>query len=199
MSDLFAYLAALFSHWLWLMSAGPFLIDRLVSWLSPNESQWHVAAQKMRSLSLSIMMIGVFLAGFLAWNDEHQKSAGRVAERHLSDRQKSCLADAIKKDKALIPNIAFTTSDTNTGVYFMDFLDAIEASGERINVTTTVITDPARQHDVMIGIKDADHPPERGIKFRSALRDCEIYTHFVKWTHAFSDDAFDLFIAPPRN
>jgi hypothetical protein len=85
MSIFFAYLAALFSHWLALMSAGPFLIDRLITWLWPTGRRWldNRLPVTRRRLSYAIIFAAVFFAGFSAWLDEH-KSREEAEKRAIA-------------------------------------------------------------------------------------------------------------------
>jgi hypothetical protein len=58
MADFYGYLHALFVHWLWLMSAGPFLADRLISWLWPygRKRLDGFVGEKRRRISLWFMI-----------------------------------------------------------------------------------------------------------------------------------------------
>jgi hypothetical protein len=78
MSAFYAYLQAIGTHWASLMSAGPFLIDRLITWLWPTGRRLLDNWQWRRPFLLSILLIGIFIAGFLAWSDEtgqHESNA----------------------------------------------------------------------------------------------------------------------------
>jgi len=99
MSELPAYIDAVFTHWLWLMGAGPFLLDRLVSWISSAGSPWHQAAAKMREAALWIMAAALLIAGFLAWRDEYRKSA-HIQPRSLTATESLCITDEMKPVKA---------------------------------------------------------------------------------------------------
>jgi hypothetical protein len=71
LSLFFEYMHALFGYWLALMSAGPFLIDRMITWFCSRGRKW-LEQWPHRQKALSIIMgIGVFFAGFQAWKEEH--------------------------------------------------------------------------------------------------------------------------------
>jgi hypothetical protein len=82
MSLLFEYLLSLFSHWLPLMSAGPFLIDRLATWTIPRWRRRFDEWPHRQRVLFSILLLGVFFAGFEAWKEEHD--ARLQAEKRLT-------------------------------------------------------------------------------------------------------------------
>jgi hypothetical protein len=71
LSDFPTYLDALRGHLLAFLSAGPFLIDRLITWFWPWGRKKLDAFPHRRSLFLWVIIVGIFYAGFLAWRDEH--------------------------------------------------------------------------------------------------------------------------------
>jgi hypothetical protein len=83
------YLKALFPHWLSLMSAGPFLADRLITWLCPKWRRWLDSFPKRRAFGLWIIVIGMFSAGYLAWKDE------RIARFRIQQEQTHVIAKGI--------------------------------------------------------------------------------------------------------
>jgi hypothetical protein len=78
MAVFYSYILALASHWLALMSAGPFLIDRLVTWFWPAARRWLDGWHHRRSFLLGILLVGVFAAGFLVWKQEREGSEYRA-------------------------------------------------------------------------------------------------------------------------
>jgi hypothetical protein len=72
--DLYAYLLAVFSYWKWAVTGGPFLLDNIVKRVAP---EWMKRLDTMvpppirTKYEIRIMLLAVFLAGFLAWRDEH--------------------------------------------------------------------------------------------------------------------------------
>jgi hypothetical protein len=74
LSDFFSFLQAIFQHWLALMSAGPFLIEKLLTlfWRSARE---RIANHpNIKRLVLSIALLGAFIAFFQTWEEEHVKA-----------------------------------------------------------------------------------------------------------------------------
>jgi hypothetical protein len=82
MSIFVAYLQAIGTHWSSLMSAGPFLIDRLITWLWPAGRRLLDNWEWRRPFLLSILLAGFFVAGFLAWKDEASRNALTVSAFH---------------------------------------------------------------------------------------------------------------------
>jgi hypothetical protein len=70
LSGFFEYIQAVFGHWLALMSAGPFFLDRMITWFSSNGRKWLDQWPHRRRTLAVIMAIGVFLAGFQTWKEE---------------------------------------------------------------------------------------------------------------------------------
>jgi len=54
------------------MSAGPFLADRLITWLWPWGRRFLDGFPHRRQIFVWLIVLGVFWAGFAAWKDEHQ-------------------------------------------------------------------------------------------------------------------------------
>jgi hypothetical protein len=88
MSVVFAYIFAVFSHWLTLMSAGPFLIDTLLR-LSTRGRVWldRIGENQVRWVWPKVLLIGIFVAGFLAWKDEYH--AREAAESRATKAEAS--------------------------------------------------------------------------------------------------------------
>jgi hypothetical protein len=72
-SDFNSYLAALSAHWLAFMSTGPFLADRLVTWLWPRGRGWLDTFSHRQKLYLFLIVAGIFWAGYSTWHDEHER------------------------------------------------------------------------------------------------------------------------------
>ena len=63
------------------MSAGPFLADRLITWFWPWGRRQLDALPRRRQFFLWLIVIGVFWAGFSAWQEEH--TAREAVEKKL--------------------------------------------------------------------------------------------------------------------
>jgi hypothetical protein len=83
-ADFIEYLVTLFSSWLIVMGAGPFLVDRLIGWFSRPTRKWLDEHPRRNQIYRWIIVIGIFIAGFSAWQAEHQKAA--KAETELAKR-----------------------------------------------------------------------------------------------------------------
>ena len=73
LSELPIYLEAMRQHLLIFLSAGPFLIDRLITWFWPSGRKWLDNWPHRRSFLLWVVIFGAFYAGFLAWREEHDR------------------------------------------------------------------------------------------------------------------------------
>jgi len=71
MSEFGAYLAALFLKLIPVLGAGPFLIDRLITWFWPKGRKWLDAHPQRQRIYLWAFLISLFFAGFVAWKNEH--------------------------------------------------------------------------------------------------------------------------------
>ncbi|HZV04946.1 MAG TPA: hypothetical protein VE999_07680 [Gemmataceae bacterium] len=71
LSEFYSYLFALSHHWVALMSAGPFLVDRMITWFWPSGRRWLDSWPGRRPFLFGVLLIGVFIAGFQAWKEEY--------------------------------------------------------------------------------------------------------------------------------
>jgi hypothetical protein len=69
------------------MSAGPFLIDRLVTWLWPWGRKQLDNLPHRRQIFLSLIIIGVFWAGFSAWREEKAQRIAADSAREQAQRE----------------------------------------------------------------------------------------------------------------
>lgn len=76
MEALFEYLSALFSHWVWFMTSGPFVVERILRqfWTGYDAwaAQWLSPAKRLR-IGIGAAVAGMFWASFLAFSDEKTK------------------------------------------------------------------------------------------------------------------------------
>jgi hypothetical protein len=74
MGSLYSYLTAIAPHWWAFMMAFPFIIDEALKWIFPTARNWlanRLAPTNRRRIEIGLMLLGVFVGGFLAWQDEH--------------------------------------------------------------------------------------------------------------------------------
>ena len=67
--DFLTYLLALFSHWRVLMSAGILWLISVLRFFLPQKGEQVTRA--LQPWRIPILLLAIFLAGFLAWQDEH--------------------------------------------------------------------------------------------------------------------------------
>jgi hypothetical protein len=89
MGEFYEYLWALAGYGKWLVTGGPYLVENVVKRLKPEWIAWldtKISAQFRRRIEVGIVLIAVFLAGFLAWRDEH--IARQIVEQKLIEASK---------------------------------------------------------------------------------------------------------------
>src|SRR5207302_9155066 len=80
----------LFSNWLLYMTAGPFVADELFKKWSPkwrNTVARRVRAKTRKRIEITILIFGMFWAGFAAFKQEH--TAKKKAEQSLRDANRA--------------------------------------------------------------------------------------------------------------
>jgi hypothetical protein len=90
MDVFYLYLAAVGANWWAFMMAGPFIIDEAIKWLSPRGKAWlerNLGIEKRRRIEVYMMVFGVFLAGFLAFKDEHEARQRAETQNHGNAEQ----------------------------------------------------------------------------------------------------------------
>jgi hypothetical protein len=74
MGEFSEYLWALAGYGKWLLTGGPFLVENIIKRVKPSWIQWldkKISAAIRLRFEIAIILIAVFVAGFLAWRDEH--------------------------------------------------------------------------------------------------------------------------------
>src|SRR5438045_387443 len=75
MSALYQYGEAFFKNWFLYMTAGPFLLDELFGRLCPKARETFnrkFPRKHRRRIEVAVLLIGVFYAGFAAFDEEHK-------------------------------------------------------------------------------------------------------------------------------
>jgi hypothetical protein len=78
MSEFGAYIAALFIHLVPVLGAGPFLIDRLITWFWQRGRSWLDQHPQRRRIYLGCFLFSLVIAGFTAWKAEHDRFMSSV-------------------------------------------------------------------------------------------------------------------------
>ena len=97
---LYLYMGAVLQYWWAYMTAGPFIIDEGLKWISPRFREWFhtkVSGSVRRGAELLLMLGGVFVAGFLAFKAEHEKLEAITADLRKAE---TAVATAEEKLKA---------------------------------------------------------------------------------------------------
>jgi hypothetical protein len=96
------YLWALAGYGKWLVTGGPYLVENIVKRVKPKWIAWldgRISARLRNRVEIGIILIAIFIAGFLAWRDEH---IGRLqAEARSSANHQVHNRDAIKQQLQL--------------------------------------------------------------------------------------------------
>lgn len=76
MEDFKLYLMAIAANYKWLLAGGPYFLEGLVKRALPDgwkklDARW--PPSKRKPVEIAVMLLGVFLAGFFSWKDEHDK------------------------------------------------------------------------------------------------------------------------------
>src|SRR5215204_224729 len=126
MGEFVSYLYALFTNWFFLMSTGPFLADRLVSWFLPAARVWldENAGRRRQRIGLSLVILGVFAGGFLTWRDEYRKNPTAMP-RNLTATESLCITESLtplREDYKYFSIIS--TPDDDSSLYAADFHEA---------------------------------------------------------------------------
>jgi hypothetical protein len=200
MGELITYLHALFTNWAFLMSAGPFLGDRLITWFWPTGRAWldDNAGRRRKKVGLWLVAAGVFAAGFITWRDEHRKVS--VSEpRSLSATESLCISRDSQPLKERLKYLMIArTPDHDSALYAVDFYDAFRAAGIDAALGDSNI-DSREQHGVMIAVSDPANPPETAKRLVDILEGkCKISIRLTRWRFAYGSDEFMIFIAPPK-
>jgi hypothetical protein len=117
-ADFYSYLWLLAGYAKWLLTGGPFLVDTALKKYRPNWAAWLdkiILPETRRRFEIGLLLLAVFIAGFLAWRDEH--TARLAAEghgpgdsvRHLIDDQKARLIVGLKLSPEEHYNIEFNS------------------------------------------------------------------------------------------
>jgi hypothetical protein len=106
MDTFYLYLAAIFANWWAFMMAGPFIIDETIKWIFPKGKAWlerNLGDQCRRRIEVALMVFGVFLAGFLAFKDEHAaRIKAETAGQNITKELYETLNDRNRKQKIRI-------------------------------------------------------------------------------------------------
>jgi hypothetical protein len=200
MGELYTYLHTLFTHLAFVLSTGPFLVDRLITWFWAAGRAWldENAGQRRKKIGLWIVAAGLFAAGFLSWRDEYRRNPVTPA-RNLSAAESLCITENIRPihDQYRYLGV-ISTPDDDSSLYAVDFYEAFRAAGIEAGMGNSS-RDSRDQHDVMISVKDPNNPPEK-VKILVGILEgkCRVPIRLVRWRYGNQPDEFVMFIAPPR-
>lgn len=85
MGAFYEYILALWTHWVWIMTGGPFVAERIAKQIWPGYDLWaarFLAPATRQRLVAGIAVLGIFVASFLAFDDERKQL---VAETQIVD------------------------------------------------------------------------------------------------------------------
>jgi hypothetical protein len=92
----YAYLVALAGYGKWLLAGVPYLAEKIIKQARPewiaHLDKW-ISAQLRTRIEIGILLAAIFVAGFLAWQDQHaariqaEKTAVQITDRRAIKRQ----------------------------------------------------------------------------------------------------------------
>jgi hypothetical protein len=202
--DFYSYLGVLWGDARWLLAGGPYFLDAIVRKTWPSGTEWlntFVKPRVRRNIEIVIIIIAIFLAGFLAWRDEHH--ARLVAEghlpnnRHLTDVDKNNLAKAFSGHDKDIPVVMISSiSDSEAVRYAYEFYTAFKNLKFNTTFTTGVYSTNESDRGLMIGISDPDKPSDAAKLFVSLMLKAGFVVKQIRLGEPGSPPPgeFDLFI-----
>jgi hypothetical protein len=90
--EFWEYLTVLGGYSKWLLTGGPFLAENIIKRIKPSWTRWldqKIAAATRVRIEIGILFVAAFIAGFLAWRDEHlarRNSGTAPAQQTTIDR-----------------------------------------------------------------------------------------------------------------
>jgi hypothetical protein len=121
---IFAFLRAVFAHWWFLLTSGPFVVESVVDQVWSGYRAWAdkiAPLQTRRRFYVCVLVFGFIVASFQAFNDEYaknQKMQGELKNQEdigagvwprLTDTQKDRLRSSLAKNTG---RILITTNDS---------------------------------------------------------------------------------------
>lgn len=211
MDAFYEYLCALWPHWIWFMTGGPFVAERITKQFWPRYDAWamrFISPNVWLRVGFSAAVVGMFIASFLAFDDERaflQKANGQLAglsgqvHRKLDKQQKSRLVAAFANKQKEFPILVVSSvSGLEAERYAYDFTKLFK--DQKFNVQT--ISDALPEDDtdvgVMVGFISPDHLSQTDKDFLGAISAAKIPIKVVRLlAEPGSGLDFDLFIGPP--
>jgi hypothetical protein len=128
--DLHSYLLALGSYWKWAVTGGPFLLDNIVKRVRPDWAKKLdelLPPPRRQKYEIRLMVLVAFLAGFLAWRDEHH--ARLDVENKLNNRYQTTSSqrdpDGLYQFERMVGRVELPKVDEGNGtVTFERIVDA---------------------------------------------------------------------------
>ena len=187
MGDFNLYLTAVGTHWWAFMMGFPFVIDEIVKWFWPSGKEWlatHLSPQGRRRIEIVLMLAGVFIAGFLAWGDEHtarlsseaKLGTSSASRRQISTEQRTRLTASLR----LQPNESYTVEFNSVPNceecedYAQDFRDFISTlPGWKAGGSTLVFSMPY-QTGLKLVLRSDEKGSAAAEKLRAGFADAKI-------------------------
>jgi hypothetical protein len=186
MGDFNLYLTAVGTHWWAFMMGFPFVIDEIVKWFWPSGKEWlaaHLSPQGRRRIEIALTLAGVFIAGFLAWSDEHAARLTSEGEpipspsgRQISMEQRMHLTSSLKLPPNESYNVEFNSVPNceECEDYAQDFRDFISTlPGWKAGGSTLVFSIPY-QSGLKLIVRSDEQRSAGAEKLRLGFADAKI-------------------------
>jgi len=177
LQDFRTYVDLLQGHWLAFMSAGPFLIDRLVTWLWPWGRRQLDNLPHRRQLFLWLIIAGVFWSGFASWREQQHRAVLLADERNSAiterDAAKAEASDKQRKIDQLEGRIAVLEAARPLTAPARD-PDGLYQLGAMVGSVGPTRIDLARGIVEFSGVRSAGKlNPNADIEYRDLVLRCE--------------------------
>lgn len=171
--DFYDYLWTLAGYAKWLLTGGPFLMDTLVKKYRPDlaaKLDKFLPAERRRQIEIAFLGAAIFIAGFLAWRDEHiariHQINNVVVSRRLDELQKRNLKKEFIGKNGEFPLIVIcTVSGAEPERYAYDFVDMFEGMQYKVMFRPSSIPLEESDRGLMIGVVDKENQSEASKKF----------------------------------
>ena len=137
MVDLLAYFQAVFGYWIsayWCGTAIPEILGRIVptawaTWAMPDQIDYYIAPQKRQQLYRTLFLVGIFAAGYMAWDEQYQ--GNRRPSFNLSMQDPSFIEDPRELGKKFVDVYIFAAilnkgAPSSAGEYRLSILTLSE-------------------------------------------------------------------------
>jgi len=208
MGNISSYLLALWHNWIWFVTGGPFLAERLARQFWPDYDAWiaryATPATRMR-VTISLAVVGFLIANYLAYSGEHERaerlSGVPAVHRHITPAEAAEIKAHFAGAASSIPVIPIcSVSDPESEIYAQNFWDAFHEAGMVPQMIFNCTPMADADSGLFVGLRDQDHPSSAASEFmkRFLAAGFRIKETKIKERQYQLLTDFDLFISLPE-